>query len=255
MPPAPRMPVHASHAAHNNARWCDAICRAHGVPGEFSDTLWLNRRRVPRLYPNAVTLAAAGKQTEQLELIHALVSEERVHRLTVKDSFAALDLAPLGFHVLFEATWLWRPPRSPETRKPANAILCTVVKDPPELARWEAAWNGPAPVDQPAHPERIFLPALLADRNIVFVAAYEDDRIVAGAVGNRTGDVVGVSNLFAPQKQTARYWTACLTAIMDAFPGRPLVGYERGAELEVAHRVGFEDVGPLRVWTNAQPSA
>jgi hypothetical protein len=28
-----------------------------------------------------------------------------------------------------------------------------------------------------------------------------------------------------------------------------LVGYERGHELEAAHRAGFKSVGPLRIWT------
>jgi hypothetical protein len=30
-------------AAHNNALWCDAICRAHDRPGEFHEALWLTR--------------------------------------------------------------------------------------------------------------------------------------------------------------------------------------------------------------------
>ena len=40
-------------------------------------------------------------------------------------------------------------------------------------------------------------------------------------------------------------------SIMKTFSGLPLVGYERGAEVAVAQQVGFEDLGPLRVWTNA----
>ena len=35
-------------AAHNNALWCDAVCRAHDRPGEFHDTLWLTRLGAPR---------------------------------------------------------------------------------------------------------------------------------------------------------------------------------------------------------------
>jgi hypothetical protein len=30
-------------AAHNNAMWCDAVCRAHDHPGEFHGALWLTR--------------------------------------------------------------------------------------------------------------------------------------------------------------------------------------------------------------------
>jgi hypothetical protein len=237
-------------AARNNAVWCDSVCRAHGTRGEFTDKLWLTRGRVPRFFPNAVTLAAEG-QADQLAAIRALAADARHHTLSLKDSFAALDLAPLGFHILFEATWLWKPPGSPARGEHDRTISSRVVKDPAELTRWEAAWNGPPSGDPPAHPERVFLPALLADPDITFVAVYEDDRIVAGAVANRTGEVVGVSNLFAPQTHPARYWRACLAAITETFSGLPLVGYERGAEVAVAHQVGFEDLGPLRVWTNA----
>jgi len=31
-------------------------------------------------------------------------------------------------------------------------------------------------------------------------------------------------------------------------PGLPVVGYERGEELDRAMRLGFAPVGPLRIW-------
>jgi hypothetical protein len=71
--------------------------------------------------------------------------------------------------------------------------------------------------------------------------------VVAGAIANRTGDVVGVSNVFA-HPDAERSWAGCLITIINAFPGLPLVGYERGDELEIAERLGFTAVGPLRVW-------
>lgn len=30
-------------AARNNAAWCDAVCSAHGAPGELRDSHWLTR--------------------------------------------------------------------------------------------------------------------------------------------------------------------------------------------------------------------
>jgi hypothetical protein len=53
----PNAAARAEQAARNNAIWCDTICRAHGVQGEFHGQLWLNRQPVPRFYPNAVTFA------------------------------------------------------------------------------------------------------------------------------------------------------------------------------------------------------
>jgi len=36
-------------AARNNARWCDAMARAHGAPGAFATQAWINRHPAPRL--------------------------------------------------------------------------------------------------------------------------------------------------------------------------------------------------------------
>jgi hypothetical protein len=91
-------------AARNNAIWCDTICRAHGIPGEFYDQLWLSRQPVPRFYPNAVTFANQVASSAQLAHIHQLLAESLPASAGVKDSFCTLELVPLGFHQLFEAT-------------------------------------------------------------------------------------------------------------------------------------------------------
>lgn len=46
-----------SQAALNNAEWCDAMCRAHGLPGVFTPRAWTNPARTPLFYPDAVTLS------------------------------------------------------------------------------------------------------------------------------------------------------------------------------------------------------
>jgi hypothetical protein len=83
---------------------------------------------------------------------------------------------------------------------------------------------------------------------IVVIAALMHDRIIAGAIANRTDDVVGLSNVFAPEGAAARFWPGCIGTAIDAFAGLPLVGYESGGELAIALALGFEAVGPLRVW-------
>jgi hypothetical protein len=57
-----------------------------------------------------------------------------------------------------------------------------------------------------------------------------------------TGDVVGLANV------SAEDWADLVADIDGRCPGAILVGYERGASLEAALAVGFEAVGPLRVW-------
>ena len=51
-------------AARNNARWCNAVCFAHGKSGRFLEHMWVNAEAVPRFYPNAVTLSAADRDID-----------------------------------------------------------------------------------------------------------------------------------------------------------------------------------------------
>lgn len=91
--PALRLPLRGmtsarvEHAARNNAVWCEAVCRVHGAPGEFHGALWLNRHRVPRFYPNVVTLCTQDGTASQLARIQDLVATGPPGRWSVKDSF------------------------------------------------------------------------------------------------------------------------------------------------------------------------
>jgi hypothetical protein len=242
-------------AAWNNALWCDTVCRTHGKPGEFLEGIWINRRETPRFYPNAVTLSEAVGTAAQLERVRELVDTRVPGDWGVKDSFSALDLAPLGFEVLFEATWIYRPASLPRPGDDITEVRWARVGGASELARWEAAWRG-APANEGATKQApIFLPSLLMDSSSVVLAACRKHRIVAGAIANRTGDVVGLSNLFVPERHPEPFRAGCVAAVIDAFPGLPIVGYERGRELAAALSLGFELLGPLRIWVRLIASA
>lgn len=143
-------------AVHNNAVWCDTVCRAHGIPGEFQTHIWLNRNLVPPYYPNAVTLSEKSGSAEQMIAIQNLISDENSTGLAVKDSFDQLDLTPFGFHSLFEAVWLWRAPLMPKPTAIPDEIRFTVVQETEELVQWETAWAN-LPENQEFTPQkRIF---------------------------------------------------------------------------------------------------
>jgi len=75
-------------AVLNNARWCDAVCRAHGHPGRMLPHIWVNAAVVPRFYPNAVTLAVGeAALEEQRTTIEILQKSNLPGRWSVKDSF------------------------------------------------------------------------------------------------------------------------------------------------------------------------
>ena len=236
----------AALGARNNALWCDAVCRAHGRPGEFQAGLWFNRQPVPRFYSNAITLSPKDPVGQRAWVAHLMT---RRPGFSVKDSFVTLDLSGLGFDVLFEATWLWHDPVGRSFLSASHQELSwSVVQDAAGLSRWEAAWAGLHAGQAVPGSERIFRHGLLHEPGVALLAGTRDGQIVAVAAANQTGEVVGLSNVFAPATEAAECWAGAVAFAAALFPGRPLVGYERGDDLARAQAAGFVPVGPLRVW-------
>jgi hypothetical protein len=239
-------------AARNNAILCDTMCRAHGTSGEFHEAVWLNRHPVPRFYPNLVTLSGLGYTAMQLAHVQDLVTSSLPSSWAVKDSFCELNLALQAFHLVFEATWLWLAPSTHIPFGRGHGIQWVHLLEESKLAKWEIAWNANPANNSSLKQPRLFLPSLLADPNIAFIAAYQGSEIIAGAIANRTDNVVGLSNVFAPPGDSVSLWAGCVTTAKVSFPGLPLVGYESGPELALAEAVGFEKLQMLRVWAHRQ---
>jgi hypothetical protein len=234
-------------AARNNAEWCDAVCRAHGNPGEFHEDMWLNRHSVPRFYPNAGTLAEPSQR--QIGLIDELIAAHLPSGWVVKDSFSMLELASRGFHLLFAAEWIYLSvSRVKDITAARETARWEVVRSDRVLAEWESAWSRSAG-DSSDSDNRIFAPSLLENEDIAVVAGYRDRHIIAGAIANRSDGVVGWSNFFAPRAEILTRAAESLATIAGVFPDLPIVGYEHGDDLDNAHAIGFESIGPLRVWT------
>ncbi|MGW7072827.1 hypothetical protein ACWGII_23400 [Streptomyces sp. NPDC054855] len=222
----------AGPAARNNAEWCDAVCRAHGLPGEFGGGAWSSARRTPPLYPDAVSLIPEVSAADLVARI-----DTASPGCSVKDSFACLDLELLGFEVLFEAQWIHREAGAPSA---AAHLGWEPLKSAESLPAWETAWN------DGEESTGLFRPGLLSE-DTRFLAAYAEGRIVAGAVASRAASVVGVSNLFTSADEESA-WAGCLAEVARLWPGLPVVGYESGESLDAAVSQGFTPVGPLRVW-------
>lgn len=231
-------------AAYNNAAWCAAVCR----DGGFTAQAWSSPRPTPLYYPDAVTLT---RDTDTAALLAGI--DTVAPHCSVKDSFAVLDLAPDGFEVLFGAEWIHRPASAPAAA-PAPALAWSRISGPAELEAWETAWDGEESTG-------LFHPGLLTGGaggtdeagEIAFLAGRDaDGRILAGAAANRTGEVVGISNVFtADGTPDDEAWAGALTLTASLWPGLALVGYESGDDLDTALRHGFTAIGPLRVWVHA----
>ncbi|WP_257455890.1 hypothetical protein [Archangium lipolyticum] len=230
-------------AASNNAAWCDAVCRAHGRPGEFAGALWLNRAEVPPFYPNVVTLLP-DEVSRQVDEISTLVLPGH---WGVKDSFATLDLASRGFTQLFSAQWIHYAPTVPAPACSSGGRWAR-VRDVAGLTAWETAWSRPQGNTGAAPVLAVFRPGLLEDASVRFLAAYLEGSIVAGAIAYLAAGVVSLSNTFLAEGAPGSLRMELLGQVVAACPGVPVVGYEHGDELAEWCTLGFEPIGPLRVW-------
>ncbi|WP_344947824.1 hypothetical protein [Sphaerisporangium flaviroseum] len=228
-------------AARNNAEWCDEMCRAHGIQGTFAESFWSSPRRTPVLYPDAVTLTPAASPDDVLAAIDHASPEP-----SVKDSFDRLDLRDAGFHVLFEAQWILRPPGPGRSLDELRAITGDPITWGPitteaDLRDW----------DRNCHTgyDGVLFPAgLLTDPAVTVLAGRIDGDIVCGSVLNTSGEVVGVSNIFASGCDEYAPWEGTVAMASTLFPDRPMVGYERPDDLAASLHQGFTPIGPLRIW-------
>ncbi len=221
-------------AIANNARWCDAVCRTHGIRGEFDDQAWSTSYRSPPLYPDAVTLSPEVDAEALLSRVDASDG------CSIKDSYADVDLRAYGLSVLFDAQWIAFPD-----------VVGAGLDDDSEWARittsqdfteWERAWRGDT------GPADVLRSRLLGDDQVMVLGEWDDDRIVSGCVLFATEDAIGVSNVFALQGRSDDLWPGVLRAARLAFPGLPIVGYESADALAKAVAAGAAELGPLQVW-------
>jgi hypothetical protein len=97
-------------AVRNNAQWCELVCRLHGLAADHSSSYWWTAEQPPPFYPSAVTLEPALTQPQLEEML------ARSAAGAVKDSYANLDLAALGYQILFSAQWIsCTPPEDPRS--------------------------------------------------------------------------------------------------------------------------------------------
>jgi hypothetical protein len=222
-------------AARNNAEWCDAFCRAHGIAGRFEEDAWWSAERTPPFYPDAVTLVPgvdAGRILARIDVGAGC---------SIKDSFGDLDLAADGFDLLFRADWL----RLEAARGTVAATGWSSIETAEELEKWETAW-GAAPKAQP-----LFRAALLADESILVLARYDVGRILAGAVANLSATAIGLSNVFDEGGDLASAYFCGAMAAQERWGPMPVVGYDSGRAREAAVQAGFVSIGELAVWAYA----
>jgi hypothetical protein len=209
--------------------WYEDLCALHGVGSILVDGLWSAIGTPPPLHSDAVVVEP------EVTADRVLARLEGRDRCGVKDSFATMDLVGEGMALLFSATWIHREP-TPGGR-PGVPAGWAPVTGADELSEWTGL-----------HDTRdVLLPPLLRRAHFRILAKRVGDRIVAGAVARLGSGAVDVSNVYAVPGYRVD-WAELAEVAGTFFPGRPLVGYERGDALAAALEGGFTPLGELRVW-------
>jgi hypothetical protein len=208
--------------------WYEDIFALHGIGSTLEDGLWSSAAPPPPFHSDAVT-AEPSVRAEQV--VARLAGRER---WGVKDSFAGLDLSGEGANVLFSATWIHREPPAPAS------TAWERIPDDGRLAAWNAGWDT----------GDVLLPTVLLRGGIAVLARMRDGGIEAGAVARLGSGVVELSNVHGVDGHEVD-WDELVAAVGSRFPGRALVGYERGEDLGAALGAGFEAVGELRIWARS----
>lgn len=217
-------------AARNNAKWCAAVCRSHGISSRFTDDAWLADGNPPPFYPRLLSLTADAAPLERT--IHELRGRA-TEAFAVKDSFGVLAPSPTR-EKLFDAVWYARPPGPLAGFRGQSAR----VENRVELARWVSAWGG-----TPPH-QSIFVPAILAEPGVAFLKAAEFRAGLAAHQSSEEGGFIGVTNLFGDAGER----NACLASLIVKNPACTIAGYGPEDEAVSLVDLGFRVIGPLAVW-------
>ncbi|HVM09584.1 MAG TPA: hypothetical protein VM345_14040 [Acidimicrobiales bacterium] len=199
--------MNVAKAARLHALWCDAVVRAHGVPTATDESAWRAHRRPPALYPDAVSLRPDVGEA-------VLDGVDTSPGCGVMDAFFDLDLEPVGFHVLFDATWY-----------ATTGGGVTEWRATQDLASWERAWGGPAGT---------FVPALSDEDGVTFLEGEG-----GGIVVHRTDEGATLSNAWGDVVRGWREGVAWAGAGVGVCAFGPLVP------------PGWREVGRLRIWARS----
>jgi hypothetical protein len=207
--------------------WYDDIFALHRIEVGSDVALWWAEGAPPRWHSAVKTLVPTTDPSRAL-----LRMEPHPHG-TIADSFGLLDLASSGFDLLLAATWLHHRGLAAT----APPLKWSLVNDSDLMVAWNQHHDtvGVLPSDLWAHPR------------FAVLARHDGDHLTGGAILHDAGKVVGLSNTWSSDGVPVDARELLVLAAV-IHPGRAVVDYAWGADLETMLRAGFERLGPQYVW-------
>lgn len=229
-------------AIHNNNGLYEAVFSGHNIKFQRTDAIWYSLEKTPPLYSNLVTIAQDWRPDDIFSDIELNYERAAWEEWSIKDSFGVLALSAYGFAKLFAAQWIYLAAADFSPAGAQEKLRYELADNEAALAAWRIAWDADEQLGQ-----EIFARDLLHNPRVRFVAGYKGERIVSGCLVNRTDDVLGISNFFAPG-QEMRYWSDMIGFIFASIACLDIVGYERPEVAQGLREIGFEPIGNLTVW-------
>ncbi len=208
-----------------------SVFAAHGLARTRTRRIWHSSEEPPAYYSNILLLDPGGKD----ELLIGVADLKRTspRGFTFKDGYSVIDGEAEGLKLLFSAAWIMRLPQHDDATVAPWKQVCSEE----ELATWEKAWSLSSPTTRRNFPEGI-----LEDSSVTFFFDDGPSGPKGGCIVNQSKECVGLSNIFGGSYDDA------LTCALSIARGKPVVGYERGADLDAAMTAGFRNVAPLNIW-------
>jgi hypothetical protein len=230
----------------NNNDLYEAVFSAQNISFHRRASVWFALEKPPPLYSNLVTVAEDWQPDEVFDSIAKNFKRENWEKWSIKDSFAALDLKSRGFRKLFDAQWLYLEAAKFSPLKKSFDIEYKIAESEKLLADWRRAWDADEQIAK-----KIFQPAMLDNPKVYFLAGYRGEKIVTGCLINKTADVFGISNFFAPDSNI-QYWSEIIKAVHASVGSADIVGYERKDLVKKLQARGCAAVGDLTVWLHTR---
>ena len=228
-------------AIHNNVGLYKAIFNNHQIKSNQTSSIWYCLEETPPLYSNLISLSKDWLPDENFYEIDLNYEKENWAEWSIKDSFGVLDLRKYGFAKLFDAQWLHLESKNFVSSGVNKNLRYKILDNEDELSKWRFAWDSNERLGR-----LIFSSELLNNSEVYFVAGYDGEQILSGCLVNKTNDVLGVSNFFAPDESIV-YRSGIIEFILSLIEDTNIVGYERNAASGIL-ALGFETIGNLTVW-------
>jgi hypothetical protein len=226
----------------NNNDLYQAIFESDHIKFHIKDDIAYTEKQIPPLYSNLVTRSKGWAPDDIFSNIDRHYEDENWSEWSIKDSFSVLDLAVYDFQKLFDAQWIYLQTTDFKPLERDDDLRYENIKTEKELSDWRIAWDSDVVLG-----EKIFKTKLLNNPNIDFIAGYEKARLISGCLVNKTDDLLGISNFFAP-RQSISDWSNIVTFILKTIGNKDIVGYERESSVGALKILGFESLGSLTVW-------